>query len=254
MKTLLVALALSLLFVAPAQAQSTAAQPDPILEAGKINARLAIEYMKREQLQAASDKIEKALVQNPRDLSVQLAAGVVFERLLDTKRAEKHFRLALRADANSPEAQNALGAFLCRHKDYAKGEEMFLKAANNPIYRTPEVAYTNAGVCARSAGELERAEKYLRQALAVKSVYPETFVQLAGVAHDRGNHLQARAFIERFLATAPATADALLLGHQIEKALNDNAAAAVFSERLRKEFPGSVQLRVLDDLERRDTG
>ena len=85
-------------------------------------------------------------------------------------------------------------------------------------------------------------------------MYPETFVQLAGVAHDRGNHLQARAFIERFLATAPATADALLLGHQIEKALNDNAAAAVFSERLRKEFPGSVQLRVLDDLERRDTG
>jgi type IV pilus assembly protein PilF len=79
-------------------------------------------------------------------------------------------------------------------------------------------------------------------------------VQLAGVSHDRGNHLQARAFIERFLATAPATADALLLGHQIEKALNDDAAAAAFGERLRKEFPGSVQLRVLDDLERRDKG
>jgi type IV pilus assembly protein PilF len=248
------AIAAALLCAATAQAQSTATPPDPILEAGKINARLAIEYMKREQLQAASEKIEKALVQNPRDLSVQLAAGVVFERLLDTKRAEKHFRLALRADANSPEAQNSLGAFLCRHKEHTKGEEMFLKAANNPVYRTPEVAYTNAGVCARSAGELERAERYLRQALAVKSVYPETFVQLAGVAHDRGNHLQARAFIERFLATAPATADALLLGHQIEMALNDKAAAAVFSERLRKEFPDSVQLRVLDDLERRNKG
>jgi type IV pilus assembly protein PilF len=254
MKMRFAAAVLALLFAAVGQSQSTVPQADPILEAGKINARLAVEYMKREQLQAASEKIEKALVQNPRDLSVQLAAGVVFERLLDTKRAEKHFRLALRADENSPEAQNALGAFLCRHKDYAKGEAMFLKAANNPVYRTPEVAFTNAGVCARSAGELERAEKYLRQALSVKSVYPETFVQLAGVSHDRGNHLQARAFIERFLATAPATPDVLLLGHQIEKALNDDDAAAAFGERLRKEFPGSVQLRVLDDLERRDKG
>lgn len=250
----LAAIALAALLAGPVAAQSTAPQPDPILEAGRINARLAIEYMKRDQLQVSRDKIEKALLQNPRDLTVQLAAGVVFERLQDTKRAEKHFRQALRADASSPEAQNSLGAFLCRHKEHQKGEEMFLKAAANPVYRTPEVAYTNAGVCARSAGELERAERYLRQALAVKSVYPETFVQLAGVMHDRGNHLQARAFIERFLATAPATADALLLGHQIEMALKDRAAAAVFSERLRKEFPGSVQLRVLDDLERRNTG
>jgi len=236
---------------APAQQE---ASPDPQVEAARINARLAMEYMKREQLSVARDRIEKALKQNPRDLTVQLSAGLVYERLLDTKRAEKHFRMAVRADADSPEAQNALGAFLCRNKEFAKGEAMFLKAAGNPLYRTPEVAYTNAGVCARSAKAPERAEKYLRQALSVRSVYPETFLQLAGVLHDRGNHLQARAFIERFLAVAPATPDVLLLGHQIEMALNDRAAAAVFGERLRKEFPQSVQLRVLDDIERRNPG
>jgi len=236
---------------APAQQE---ASPDPQVEAARINARLAMEYMKREQLTVARDRIEKALKQNPRDLTVQLSAGLVYERLLDTRRAEKHFRMALRADARSPEAQNALGAFLCRNKEFSKGEAMFLKAAGNPLYRTPEVAYTNAGVCARSAKAPERAEKYLRQALSVRSVYPETFLQLAGVLHDRGNHLQARAFIERFLAVAPATPDVLLLGHQIEIAMNDRAAAMVFGERLRKEFPESVQLRVLDDIERRNPG
>lgn len=243
---------MALLLAAAAPAQE--ASPDPIVEAARINARLAMEYMKRDQLSVARDKIERALALNPRDLTVQLAAGLVYERLLDTKRAEKHFRLALRADADSPEAQNALGAFQCRNGEFAKGEAMFLKAAGNPLYRTPEVAYTNAGVCARSAAAPERAEKYLRQALTVRSVYPETFVQLAGVLHDRGNHLQARAFIERFLAAAPATPDVLLLGHQIEMALNDRAAAAAFGERLRKEFPESVQLRVLDDIERRNPG
>jgi type IV pilus assembly protein PilF len=241
---------MALLLAAAVLAQDTS--PDPLKEAAQINARLAMEYMKRDQLSVARDKVERALALNPHDLTVQLAAGVVYERLLDTKRAEKHFRLALRADADSPEAQNALGAFLCRHGEFAKGEAMFLKAAGNPLYRTPEVAYTNAGVCARSAAAPEKAEEYLRQALTVGTVYPETFLQLAGVLHDRGNHLQARAFIERFLAVEPATPDVLLLGHQIEMALNDRAAAAGFGERLRKEFPDSVQLRVLDDIQSRN--
>ncbi|MGB5132939.1 MAG: type IV pilus biogenesis/stability protein PilW, partial [Steroidobacteraceae bacterium] len=245
-----VLVALALAAAVPAQEASQ----DPLIEAARINARLAMEYMKRDQLSVARDKVERALALNPRDLTVQLSAGLVYERLLDTKRAERHFRLALRADADSPEAQNALGAFLCRKKDFKKGEAMFLTAAGNPLYRTPEVAYTNAGVCARSAGAPERAEKYLRQALSVKSIYPETYLQLAGVLHDRGNHLQARAFIERFLAAAPATPDVLLLGHQIEMALHDRAAADAFGERLRKEFPESVQLRVLDDIERRNPG
>jgi len=245
-------MALLLAIAAPAQSQESS--KDPLIEAARINARLAMEYLKRDQLAVARDKVERALALNPHDATVQLAAGLVYERLLETKRAEKHFKLALQADATSPEAQNALGAFLCRDREFAKGEAMFLKAAGNPLYRTPEVAYTNAGVCARSAAAPERAERYLRQALTVSSVYPETFLQLAGVLHDRGNHLQARAFIDRFLAVAPATPDVLLLGHQIEMALNDRAAAAAFGERLRKEFPDSVQLRVLDDIQRRDPG
>jgi type IV pilus assembly protein PilF len=237
---------------AAAPAQQPAPPPDPILEAGRINARLAMEYLKREQLLIAREKIEKALLQNPRDTTVQLAAGLVYERLLDKKRAAKHFRLALSADADSPEAQNALGAFFCRNGQHAKGEAMFLKAAGNPIYRTPEVAYTNAGVCARSAGRLERAEQYLRRALTLSSGYPEAYLQLAGVLHERGNDLQARAFVERYLASAPASPDALLLGYQIENAMKDATAAAGFADRLRKEFPESAQLRALESLESRN--
>lgn len=246
------ALAAALVLAMPAQAQEEG--PDPLLEAGRINARLAMEYLKREQLQVAREKVDKALLQNPRDVNVQLAAGVVYERLHDKKRAEKHFRQALKADADSPEAQNALGAFLCRNGQHDKGEAMFLKAAQNQVYRTPVVAYTNAGVCARSAGDLDRAEQYLRQALNVHMDYPETYAQLAGVMYDRGNFLQARAFIERFLAVSPATADVLLLGHKIELAMKDTQAAAMFSDRLRKEYPDSEQVRTLENMERRNSG
>jgi type IV pilus assembly protein PilF len=217
----------ALLAAAGAIAQSEA--PDPTQEAGRINARLAMEYLKRDQLQVAQEKIEKALVQNPRDVNVQLSAGLVYERLRDNKAAEKHFRQALRVAPESPEAQ----------------KEMFVKAANNPLYRTPFVAYTNAGVCARSAGDLERAERYLRQALTSRVDYPETYAQLAEVLHQRGNNLHARAFVERFLAVAPATPNMLLLGYRIEAAMKDDSAAAGFRARLEKEFPDSEQARAV---------
>jgi type IV pilus assembly protein PilF len=131
---------------------------------------------------------------------------------------------------------------------------MFLKAAANPLYRTPFVAYTNAGVCARSAGRLEQAERYLRQALTAQVDYPETYAQLAGVLHERGSNLQARAFVERYLAVAPPTPDMLLLGHNIELALKDPAAAAGFRDRLRKEFPESDQARAAEELANRNPG
>ncbi len=239
-------LAFALALACPAFAQTES--QDRLLEAGKINARLAMEYLKRGQLQVAQEKVEKALLENPKDVNVQLSAGLVYERLRKLKDAEKHFRLALRADPDSPEAQNALGAFFCRNGEHAKGEEMFLKAAANQIYRTPYVAYTNAGVCAHSAGNLDEAERFLRQALASQVEYPETYAQLAGVLHERGNDLQARAFIGRYLGAAPATANILLLGYNIEVALKDEKAAAAYSEQLMKEFPSSEQARAVENL------
>jgi type IV pilus assembly protein PilF len=230
-------------FLVAAQVLAQTPPLDPTQEAGRINARLAMEYLKRDQLKVAQEKIEKALAQNPRDVNVQLSAGLVYERLRENRTAEKHFRQAVKVAPDSPEAQNALGAYFCRNKQQAKGEEMFVKAANNPLYRTPFVAYTNAGVCARSAGQLERAERYLRQALTAQVDYPETYAQLAGVLHERGNNLHARAFVERYLAVAPATADMLLLGYNIEVAMKDQSAAAGFRSRLEKEFPDSEQAR-----------
>lgn len=229
-------------------------EPTKMEEAGRINARLAMEYLKREQLSVAKEKVDKALDENPKDVSVQLAAGLVYERLLKKREAEKHFRQAVKVAPDNPEAQNAYGAYLCRNDEYKKGQEMFLTAAANPLYRTPFVAYTNAGVCARSEGKPDVAERFLRQAVATGVDYPEAFAQLAGVLHERGNDLQARAFIERYLASAPAAPGVLLLGHEIETALKDDNAAAAYRDRLKKEFPDSEQARAVDKLDGRNPG
>ena len=219
---------------------------DTAADAARINARLGIEYMKQGQVAIAREKIDKALQQNPRDPGVQMSAGLLYEQLREPKVAERHYRQALKLEPDNPEAQNALGAFLCRNGQAKQGEEVFLEAARNPLYRTPEVAYTNAGVCARRNGRLDKSEEYLRLAVSQRAQYSEALLQMAGVSFERVNFLQARAFLQRYLGMAPASAEVLLLGYQVEKALGDAAAADDFAGRLRRQFPNSPESRILD--------
>lgn len=241
-----VVLLASLWLAQPVHAQEFAAEANPAV-AGRINAQLAIEYMKQGQMAVAKEKIEKALRENPRDIGVQMIAGLVYERLQQPDKAEDHLNEALRIDSTNPDAQNALGAFLCRNGKMQKGEEMFLRAAHNPLYTTPEVALTNAGVCARKDGQLDKAEQFLRQAIAQPARYPEALLQLAGVAFDGGKFLEARAFLQRYLAQAPGSAAVLLLGYRIEKALGDSAAMAGYAAQLHSGFPDSPEAKALDD-------
>ena len=246
-------LSLALLLAAGPVAAERPDTPDPLHDAARINARLGVEYMKQGQLEIAREKIEKALQQNPRDAGVQLSAGLLYEQMRETDKAEQHYRQALRQSPGNPEAQNALGAFFCRNGQPKKGEEIFLEAARNPLYRTPEVAYTNAGVCARQAGRLDESVEYLRLAVAQRSPYPEALLQMAGVSFERREYLQSRAFLQRYLATTPGTAGVLLLGYQVETALGARDAAQEYAARINSRFPDSPEARILEDLLDKET-
>ena len=237
------ALAALLTLSTPALGQSE--REENLADAARINVRLGIEYMRNGNLAVAQDKIDKALEQNPRDAGVQMGAGILYEQLRENEKAGEHYRRALRLEPDNPQIQNALGAFLCRNGEPEKGEEMFLTAAVNPLYRTPEVAYTNAGVCARRGGNLERAEEHLRRAVTAGVQYPEAMLQMAGVSYERGNYLQARAFLQRYLSVASGGADVLMLGYQVEKALGDQVAADDYARRVQTRFPDSPEARVL---------
>jgi type IV pilus assembly protein PilF len=233
----------------PAAAQvARAPSEDPQVAAARYNSQLAIEYLKANNLAAAQEKIEKALQQNPKDPGVHTAAGLLYERLRDPRKADEHYGRALRLDPKNPEMQNNYAVFLCRTGQHVKGRKMFEQAANNALYRTPEVAWTNAGVCARSAKDLAGAEQSFRQALAISPTMPDALLQMADLSLERGNGLQARAFLQRFLQTGRTTPDALLLGVRIERSLGDSAAANEFAAQLRKSFPTSEQAGQLANL------
>ena len=221
-------------------------------KAAAINAELAITYMKQDNLRAAREKADKALEQNSRSPEVQSAAGFVYDRLGEDKKAGAHFDQAVKLGGkDNPDFLNNAAVFQCRKGNKKRGEELFLQAAASPLYRRPEVAFANAGHCARADGRPKDAERYFREALARNPNMPDPLLSLADIQHEAGNDMQARAFVQRYHEAAPATAQSVWLGYRIERGAGDGAAAEEYARRLRMEFPTSAEAAQLFEQERK---
>jgi len=207
--------------------------------------QLSIEYMKLGRLAASQEFIERALREDPRNADVQMTAGLVYERLNDLPKAERSYASAYRLGKNDPNIQNAYAGFLCRTGKAAEGEKLFDEVARSPLYQTPEVALTNAGVCVRSAGNVIGAERYFNRALAIHPNMPEAMLQLGNMAFDRGDAARAVDTVKRYLAVNPPSSEVLWLGFRAERKLGDATSAAVYAHRVQTEFPNSQQALML---------
>jgi type IV pilus assembly protein PilF len=243
-RVLVVALALLAAWALPAGAQQTKENRE---QAAAVNTELALAYVREGNLAAARDKIDKALKQNAHTARTQMAAGFIYDRLNEKRKARGHFDRAVRLGKDDPDILNNAAVFFCREGDYKRGEQYLLKAATSPLYRTPDVAYVNAGRCARADGRAADAEQHFRKALATNPKQPDALLQLAELAQAGGNGLQARAFLERYAAVAPATASTLWLGRSIELGLGDTQQAQRYAQRIRDEFPTSPEAGRLFD-------
>jgi type IV pilus assembly protein PilF len=210
-------------------------------KAAIANMQLAIEYMKLGQLANARECIEKALGEDSSNPDVQMTAGLVYERINEMSKAERAYDAANRLGKGDPNIANTYAVFLCRTGKTAAGEKLFLEVAVNPLYQTPWVALSNAGACARGAGDLVNAEKFFNRALAIRPNYTEALLQLGNVAFDGGDAAQAIDIVQRYLALNPPTPEVLWLGFRAQRKLGDAVAAAVYARRVQTEFPNSEQ-------------
>ncbi len=237
--------ALLLVVAAALAAEPRAPTEKHEVTAARLNAQLAVAYLKQGDVAVAQEKIDKALKQNPHDSSVQLSAALVYERLQQPEKAGGFYGAALRIEPRNPDLLNSYAVFECRRGHYAQGQKLFEQAARNAAYSTPEVAYANAGVCARSSGNLARAEELFRKALDIRHDFPDALLQLADLSFTRDAGLAARGLLERYFQVAPPTPDSLFLGVRIERALGDNGAMSRYATQLQHDFPDSEQARQL---------
>jgi len=218
------------------------------IEASSLNVQMGSQYLRQGDWQSARVKLEKAIEQDADNIIAHRLLGFVYENLGDIEGAERQYRRAVSLAPSDPETLDGLASFLCRNeRGVDEAIELFDKALSIPISKTfsnKSMLYTNAGVCMKRL-DLARSEDYLRAALAADPQNAEALLQMADVSNQRGNNLQARAFLQRHLAVAASSPYALWLGVRIEQSMGDFTASDRFGNQLRTEFPESVETRLL---------
>ena len=220
-------------------------------EASRVNLNLGIGYIRQGNFDLAREKLERALSQDPELAEAYSALALVYDNLGEPQSAEENYRTAVALAPENSSVLNSYAVFLCRQQRGSEAEALFLKAASNPRYTTPEAALTNAGVCMLQIGNQSKAETYFRNALAKNSRFPDALFQMTNVAFESENLLQARAFMQRYMAAAPSNPQILWLGVQIERGLGNDGAAERYAEELKQKFPTSSEVTRLLELERR---
>jgi type IV pilus assembly protein PilF len=219
-------------------------------DASNYNMQLGMAYLNQGDLGLAKDKLERAEAENPGDPNVHSAMAMLQERLGHPDKADKEFKAALNLGPRAPDVLNNYAVYLCRNGRADEGVKTFEEAAHNPLYRTPEAAYTNAGVCLRGAKRDTQAAMSFQRALQIRPNFSEAAYQLADLDYQRGEVPEARETVDRYLASFDATPDLLLLGVRISHKQGDRLAEERFARKLRMDFPGSDQARALAELSR----
>jgi type IV pilus assembly protein PilF len=119
-------------------------------DAAIYNTQLGINYMHQGELAVSKDKLDRAVKQDPDYAPAHSARAMLYDRLGNPEVADDEFRTALRLAPHDPDMINNYAVYLCQNGRTDEGVKRFKEAAGNALYRTPEAAYTNAGVCLRA--------------------------------------------------------------------------------------------------------
>ncbi len=218
-------------------------------QAADANTHLGIEYMKQGSYKVALLKLEKAIQQNPENHEAQMTIALLYESLGKLDLAETHFAKTLRLAPDDASVHSNYGSYLCRQQKFAEAQQHFQLALNNPLYDTPELVHTNAGLCALRFNQKQQAQEAFQQALQSNPEFPVALYQLAELHEQSGEVAQADQHYQRYVKVARQTPQTLWLGVRIARALGERDREANYALLLKSQYPDTEQARLLHSSE-----
>jgi len=210
-------------------------------KAADYNADLGIRYLQKGRLKLANEKLLKALEQNPDSAKSNHYYALLQQRLKQNKKAGFYFSKAAQYAPKDSEIQNNYGQFLCKNNRAAQALKHFAIAINDPLYSTPEYAYTNAGICLRKLNNTAKAEEYFRTALKKRPSYPSALLQMAILYKDKRNYPKAQAFMMRYEGVGRSSPEALQACIDINSKVGLIDKASSCRTALLRLFPSSKE-------------
>jgi type IV pilus assembly protein PilF len=201
-------------------------------------------YYQQKQLEIALEEFTVATKIDPNFGLAYNGLGLVHAQLGQNDQAEANFKKALQLDPNNSESHNNFGSFLCARNRIDESIKEFLAAVKNPLYGTPAMAYTNAGICALRKKDVVNAEDYLQKALQIDPLSSSAAYQLATIQFKRNDAASAKVSLQNVLLGQPGP-EILWLAVQVERALASKDAEASYALQLRRQYPDSEQAKLL---------
>ena len=214
-----------------------------------IHTQLASGHLIRNQLDFALQEINKALAIDDNDSQANNIMALIQARLRNDGETEKYFNKSIVANDNNSEAHNNFAVFLCEHGRVDEAIKHFDVALANALYKTPEKASLNAGLCLKNRPLVGvSAAKYFRYALSVDPRSAQALYNMAVISFESNQPLAARGFIQRYFDVSKDSAESLWLAVRIERALGARDTQANYALRLRGKFPASTEAKQMSKM------
>lgn len=225
---------------------STASNDSQAFKSAKVHTELAGLYYQRAQLGIALDELSQALKADSSYAPAYNVRGLVNMALREDKDAEADFKRSLHLDDTNSDTHNNYGWFLCQHDRAKEAIPQFMAALKNPLYTTPGLAYLNAGLCSRKAGNNKDAEDFLQKALQVQPESTQVLFALADLKFSNADYFSAKKyFSDLSQKTDNLTAEQLWLGVRINRKIGDRNTEASYAMQLRNRFPDARETQML---------
>lgn len=157
--------------------------------------KLGYSYLKNAQINKAYVEFQKAIKLNPENKETLNYLGYINYKYNKYDEAIAHYKRAIAIDPKYADAINNLGVVYLDIKNWDEAIQAFTTALDNPLYSTPERAYTSMGHALYMKGEYQKAESALREALMRNPVYALAYYTLGLVYVKLGDDEKA---IEEF--------------------------------------------------------
>lgn len=209
------------------------------------NVNVGVGYMRQGSYERALTKFNRAKEADPDYPLTYNMLGVLYQMLDQPEPAEENFKHSIKLSPDDASALNNYGQFLCKQDREDEAETLFLEAAANPFYQTPELAYANAGSCAQLHGNTEKARDYFQKSLSENPNMPVALSNMSEIHFDESDFVQAREYMNRYLKVASHNPKTLWLAIRIERQFGDLDKIASYSLLLRNKYPDTREAELL---------
>lgn len=207
----------------------------------KVHTELGGLYLSQGNLGVALEEARRALSADADYAPAYSLMGLVRMQLREEGPAEESYERAMKLAPADPEINNSFGWFLCQTGREKRSLQYFQTAIKSPLYATPSLPYTNAGICSLRLKDDKTAEDYFIKALRADGANQRALYFLAEIAYRQGRLAAARLNIAELHRVAEPSAETLWLAVRIERKLGDREAESRFSSQMRRKFPAAPE-------------